>query len=293
MQKINFQNLPNTTSPLNATNMNLLQDNVEDVFNGDEAMGNIVINDINTKNMIPGWFYGGLEATDGSENDNANSRRTGFIEVDFSTTTNYYVSGMPGSSTSIRHFIAAYNSSYEFLGRTGGNLGSTENLTSSSFTSGTPQGTGTIKYLRVNIYSGATDSSTATIQLEKGSSSTTFVKGKSLGYISGSTANGHYIKYDDGTLIQWNRLEVSNQAISSSYGSSGLYWGQREITYPVAFVGLIPTVLCSQFKWGTSVSWGETGDTTLTTAKLIGIDIASRASGTTTIISWMAIGRWK
>lgn len=32
MNKINFTNLPNTTTPLNATNMNLLQTNVEDAI---------------------------------------------------------------------------------------------------------------------------------------------------------------------------------------------------------------------------------------------------------------------
>lgn len=32
MQKINFQNLPNTTTPVNATNLNNLQDNVEDAI---------------------------------------------------------------------------------------------------------------------------------------------------------------------------------------------------------------------------------------------------------------------
>lgn len=34
MQKINFQNLPNTTTPVNATNLNTLQTNVENEFNG-------------------------------------------------------------------------------------------------------------------------------------------------------------------------------------------------------------------------------------------------------------------
>lgn len=34
MQKINFQNLPNTTTPVNATNLNDLQDNVEDAIDG-------------------------------------------------------------------------------------------------------------------------------------------------------------------------------------------------------------------------------------------------------------------
>ena len=33
MDKINFQNLPNTTTPINATNMNLLQTNVENAIN--------------------------------------------------------------------------------------------------------------------------------------------------------------------------------------------------------------------------------------------------------------------
>lgn len=33
MQKINFQNLPDTTTPVNATNLNQLQTNVENEFN--------------------------------------------------------------------------------------------------------------------------------------------------------------------------------------------------------------------------------------------------------------------
>ena len=46
MQKINFQNLPNTTTPVNATNLNALQDNVEDVFDGNVSMGNIKVSKI-------------------------------------------------------------------------------------------------------------------------------------------------------------------------------------------------------------------------------------------------------
>ena len=33
MQKINFQNLPNTTTPVNATNLNQLQTNIENAIN--------------------------------------------------------------------------------------------------------------------------------------------------------------------------------------------------------------------------------------------------------------------
>ena len=56
MQKINFQNLPNTTTPVNATNLNALQENVEDVFDGAVAMGSIKttgvkINNVDVKNV--------------------------------------------------------------------------------------------------------------------------------------------------------------------------------------------------------------------------------------------------
>lgn len=46
MKKINFNNLPDTTTPINNTNLNTLQNNVEEVFNGNEPMGSIVVDDI-------------------------------------------------------------------------------------------------------------------------------------------------------------------------------------------------------------------------------------------------------
>ena len=61
MQKINFQNLPSTTTPLNATNMNAIQTNVENVFNGSEPMGSIIVDSIRSKNMFnKNMFVGGL-----------------------------------------------------------------------------------------------------------------------------------------------------------------------------------------------------------------------------------------
>lgn len=43
MQKINFQNLPNTTTPINATNLNAIQTNAENAINS-------VANDLTTTN---------------------------------------------------------------------------------------------------------------------------------------------------------------------------------------------------------------------------------------------------
>ena len=110
---------------------------------------------------------------------------------------------------------------------------------------------------------------------------------------SGSNTNGRYIKYYDGTMIQWNYMEVTDQAINTAYGS--LFQGTRNITYPVAFVGATPILTCSMFKWGSSASWGTTTESpnSLTTGTLRGIDAFSRATGTGCRISWFAIGKWK
>lgn len=47
MEKINFENYPSTNSPINGTNLNLLQDNIEDEFDiKDSEIGNL--NSLNT-----------------------------------------------------------------------------------------------------------------------------------------------------------------------------------------------------------------------------------------------------
>lgn len=162
MQKINFQNLPNTTTSVSAGNLNQLQDNVEDVFDGDVAMGNI-------------------------------------------NTTGVKINNTPIID-------------------------------------------------------------------------------------SGSNENGNYIKYADGTMICWDRIRVTDQAIDGVYGS--LYVGTRVITFPVAFVSQ-PVGFCSEFQWGTSASWGNVRGINTTTITVKGNDAFPRATGTNVQIGWMAIGKWK
>ena len=136
---------------------------------------------------------------------------------------------------------------------------------------------------------GSTDSSVQFKITQKGTISVNDVS--VIAY--GSYSFGNYVKFYDGTMIQWNYEEVTDQAINNAYGS--LYQGTRTITYPVAFVGNTPVLTCSMFKWGSSASWGTTteNDTPLTKGTLRGIDAFSRATGTTCRIAWTAIGRWK
>ena len=65
MQKINFQNLPSTTTPINATNLNAIQTNAETAINdvagdlsdyvdGTTAMGNIKTTGVSINNVAVG-----------------------------------------------------------------------------------------------------------------------------------------------------------------------------------------------------------------------------------------------
>ena len=111
---------------------------------------------------------------------------------------------------------------------------------------------------------------------------------------SGSNSNGKYVKYSDGTMIEWDERYYDNIAFSNDYGGRGiLYLASKTITFPVAFVGDSPTCVCGSFLWGTGASWGLCRSTSLASALLYGFDLFPRASGTDTLISWIAIGRWK
>jgi hypothetical protein len=110
--------------------------------------------------------------------------------------------------------------------------------------------------------------------------------------VMSTNANGTYIQYTNGTQICWYSADVTDQAINSAYGS--LFIGTRNWTFPRTFLtGSTPTVTCSQFKWGTGSSWGMTVDTTDTVATLRGMDVSTRAVGTSCKISAFAIGKWK
>lgn len=102
------------------------------------------------KNLFSGWIKGkGLNSTTGVEETNVDKSVSDYIPVDFSKNANYYVSGL---TSTLNSFVNAYNSSKQSLGRTGGTAREELSLTSSSFTSGTPQGTGDVAYIRITQY---------------------------------------------------------------------------------------------------------------------------------------------
>lgn len=129
--------------------------------------------------------------------------------------------------------------------------------------------------------------------MELGNLSTTL--SEALGISNGNmvasrdSAGTNYMRYDNGLQICWVNTTVS-MAINTAYGS--LYQGAYTWTFPVEFVSA-PTVTVGAVRWGTGASWGTLGSAPSTTQAILrGIDIASRASGSTHIEA-MAIGWWK
>ena len=187
------------------------------------------------KNLFSGWTKGkSISSVNGSIVDNTDGAISDYIPVNFTTNQNYYVSGL---TDKLHSFIGAYNSNKQFLGRTGASARLGTSLSSSSFSSGTPQGTGDIAYIIVCQYvlSGV---STGTIndvdnlqtQVEVGNTPTSYEPygtdwylKKEIGkVVLDGTETGWQVN-DTGTA-QWSyRWTKYNDQITAGYGLSNRY----------------------------------------------------------------------
>jgi len=109
--------------------------------------------------------------------------------------------------------------------------------------------------------------------------------------ISGSNANGEYIKFADGTMICSGTISgtVTITAQVNQFGdtSGNTYKNTKTITFPIEFVGDRPIVTMTS-KW--SIWTGLDSDPTLTSAVVLFYAIANTQ---TVYTDWIAIGRWK
>lgn len=110
------------------------------------------------------------------------------------------------------------------------------------------------------------------------------------GYIieSGSNSNGYYVKYSDGTMIQWkyDGTSISLTGCAGDTIGSGNWWfyyGVRSYTFPVAFyANPVVTGSCDRAIFNVQV---------LSTTGFSAVPYSGENS--TTIQGWHAIGRWK
>ena len=108
-------------------------------------------------------------------------------------------------------------------------------------------------------------------------------------YDSGTNSNGSWIRFTDGTMMCWDYQSVTDQAINNVYGT--LFQETRTISLPQTFTAIPAVTFMS--KWGTSASWSSISLIGTSTFSARFIDAFTRATGTTVIYAWTAMGKWK
>lgn len=282
--KQEWKNLPNQTTPVNATRMNHIEDG-------------IVKNDI-FKNMLYMNYSRGTSTTingvtftindDGSISASGTGTKLGYLwliynnnslELDDDKTYTWSLTTVSGTFVDVARIVSKENSS---------------NLL--DITTSVPTRTFKGSYFQsaincfLRVQPNTVYNYTIKLQLEESSSATDYAP--FAGYIveSGSNSNGNWIKYSDGTMICWGYYEKENIAINRTFGSLYECQSFNLGDFSQNFAE-IPRVTIT--KLGTVCAWIESLDN-VTRSSLGTANWVRPTAGTYTLAySYTAIGRWK
>lgn len=224
MNKINFENLPSTSTPVNADNLNDMQENIEKsvtYIGSTQPATNEKIWIKKGKNLINKIINGyELYSADGSIGKNADWCVTDYIEV--VAESNYVVSGL---SSQNKYW---YDENYNFIGRV---------------TTNPSQAPNNAKYVRLNsLIAGCSNpiliqgSQIGTYEpyiekeiLVKNDNGIfeEFVNVEALKSIFNNTADKGYQKLPSGLILQWGNINITRDSSTTE---------QRvNINYPIEF----------------------------------------------------------
>lgn len=111
---------------------------------------------------------------------------------------------------------------------------------------------------------------------------------------SGSNSKGHWIKYSDGTLIQYGEIKQSANTSSAISGIGGYRSSGFDFIFPIEFVSKPPSVVAS-----TSGGLIDNGillandQITKRKFQLLWWSVSSNSTVQDHYATWQAIGRWK
>jgi len=298
-----FDNLPSTRTPVEAGRMNALLD-------GDEAMGNILVDTIRTKNM----FNINGEVNIQGNNDTIVSSNSVSGNV---LTTNINGSGSHGAGqkfTDLNGKTITFSAKCISTGTgTGANIIIYDNRVQKAYIT---ISNGQTKYLTYTATSdnvvlafstvSGTGAQLTDIQVEYGSEKTDYAEFEGVGYIRGKNENGEYVKYDDGTLICHMTVDKSGYVTASaSYTEvQGIKWYRSylpDINFPISFIDRTYQVSVIPYMEGQAGSRLMIPKVASKTVSKIIVQFISvedfTSSGTAytnlTSVDVIAIGRWK
>lgn len=197
MKKINFQN---GVTPVSAETFNEFQNNIDAMFNGDNAMKNIVVEDIECKNIFSGFIKGVYNQTTGAYESEGNGITTKKMNVEQGG--QYYLSGFAaGGVIRVHHWN---NNTYV----------SNEVLNTPAVI--VPKG-------NIIAFQTSTGASYNDVQIEKGSSATEYTEFKKYGYNENESMGSIIVdnvtckNIFDGVLEEGSYDAYGNKMVASNY----------------------------------------------------------------------------
>lgn len=109
------------------------------------------------------------------------------------------------------------------------------------------------------------------------------------GAVTGSNSNGTYIKFADGTLVQYGTKTIS--VTLSQIASSGVYYQSKTLNMPLSFASTTYTISgSSRYSTGHILPLGGIPNT-VSQANICIYDFYARSGNVS--VYWMAVGKWK
>ena len=109
---------------------------------------------------------------------------------------------------------------------------------------------------------------------------------------SGSNANGSYIKFVDGTLLQYGVYDTGSTELNKEYGSVFYDNKVHTFNFPLSFIDNNVSVTSTlELKGG--IGGASISDFNTTKLSIYIFSTLSRVFTTTAKIHWKAIGKWK
>lgn len=278
--KTTWQDLPNQTTPINATNLNNMETGIEDNdkrLNGTSVAGDMIVRSIKSKNLFDKLNIVLNRRIDNTgdyyvDNDYFASR---YIKIEPNTT--YTISK---SATASYNCYALFENDKTFISRSGFYSSTTHTFTTPS----------NARYLLITD----TYTNIDTLQLEEGSTATAYSEHQNLNSIvaAGQNSNGSYIMYEDGTMICRGIITLYNFSIDGSLGSlyRGIY--QTDIDFPYPFVDYPVVNINPQSDTDYGYCWIYGLVRTKTQIKRIDLMRPSAGTNLTIPLGYIAIGRW-
>lgn len=125
--------------------------------------------------------------------------------------------------------------------------------------------------------------------IAKAIAGTDYVTPSGIAAVGSVSGRGYYVKFADGTLLQWNKSQYSGYTTDIAYGTL-YYTTLTGFTFPVAFAST-PHTLVSSVNSNWYISSSIESYTATSTGRVFIYGVAKHNANFS--LSWLAVGRWK